>query len=52
MTKEPDFNNELPTEEQIEEGRKSSLFVGLILGGVVVGVGVIAYLIFRKYLVF
>lgn len=52
MAGEPDFNNKLPTEQEIEEGRKSSLFLGLIIGGIVVAVGVVGYLIFGKYLVF
>lgn len=52
MPGEPEFSPELPSEKQIEEGRRSSLFIGLIIGAVVVGVGIIAYLIFGKYLVF
>lgn len=52
MPQEPDFKTELPSEESIEEGRKSSLILGLVIGGVVVGVGIICYLLFGKYLVF
>lgn len=52
MAAEPDFNKKIPSEEAIEEGRRSSLVVGLIIGGAVIAVGVIAYLIFGKYLVF
>lgn len=52
MPGEPEFNPELPSDEIIEEGRRSSLFLGLIIGGVVVAVGVVAYLLFGKYLVF
>ena len=52
MPGEPEFKPELPTEEQIEEGRRGSLFLGLIIGAVVVAVGIVAYLIFGKYLVF
>ncbi len=50
MPGEPEFNSDLPSEETIEEGRRSSLVLGLIIGGVVVGVGIIAYLLFGKYL--
>ncbi len=52
MATEPDFKSELPTDEEIEEGRRSSLVLGLIIGGAVVAVGVIAYLLFGKYLTF
>ncbi len=52
MHEEPDFNSKLPTEEEIEEGRRGSLVLGLIIGGVVIAVGVIAYLVFGKYLTF
>ncbi len=52
MPGEPEFNPELPSEDAIEEGRRSSLVLGLIVGGVVVGVGIIAYLLFGKYLTF
>jgi len=52
MAQEPEFKPELPSEEEIEEGRKSSLFLGLIIGGAVIGVGVVAYLLFGKYLTF
>lgn len=52
MPGEPEFKPELPSEEEIEEGRRGSLFLGLIIGAIVVGVGIIAYLIFGKYLVF
>ncbi len=51
MPGEPEFKPDLPSEETIEEGRRSSLVLGLIIGGVVVGVGILAYLIFGKYLV-
>ncbi|MBO7675274.1 MAG: hypothetical protein J6S63_09750 [Atopobiaceae bacterium] len=50
MPGEPEFNSDLPSEETIEEGRRSSLVLGLIIGGVVVGGGIIAYLLFGKYL--
>ena len=46
MANEPEFNSELPSEETIEEGRKSSLIVGLIIGAAIVAVGLIAWLIF------
>ena len=52
MDKDSGYSSELPSEEEIEEGRKSSLIVGLIIGGMVVAVGIIAYLLFGKYLVF
>lgn len=52
MPEEPEFSSELPSEETIEEGRRSSLILGLIIGGAVIAVGVIAYLLFGKYLVF
>lgn len=52
MPGEPEFNSELPSEDAIEEGRRSSLFIGLVIGGVVVAIGIIAYLLFGKYLVF
>ncbi|MBR3326726.1 MAG: hypothetical protein IKG22_05325 [Atopobiaceae bacterium] len=51
MPGEPEFNPELPSEDAIEEGRRSSLLIGLIIGGIVVAVGVIAYLLFGKYFV-
>ncbi len=51
MPNNTEFSSKIPTEDEIEEGRKSSLLVGLIIGGVVVAVGIIAYLIFGKYLV-
>lgn len=51
MSDEPVYKDELPDEETIEEGRKSSLVLGLIIGAVVIGVGVLAYLLFGKYLV-
>lgn len=49
---EPEFKSELPSEETIEEGRRSSLVLGLIIGGIVVGVGILAYVLFGKYLTF
>lgn len=52
MPGEPEFNPELPSDEVIEEGRRSSLVLGLVIGVVVVAVGVVAYLIFGKYLTF
>lgn len=52
MPGEPEFKPDLPSEETIEEGRRSSLVLGLIIGGVVVGVGILAYLLFGKYLTF
>lgn len=52
MPGEPEFKTDLPSEEVIEEGRRSSLVLGLIIGGLVIGIGVIAYLVFGKYLVF
>lgn len=52
MPGEPEFNPELPSDEEIEEGRRGSLLLGLIIGAIVVAVGVIAYLIFGKYLTF
>lgn len=51
MSEDSGFKSELPSEEEIEEGRRSSLFLGLIIGGAVVAVGIIAYLLFGKYLV-
>ena len=52
MPGEPEFNSKLPTEEQIEEGRRGSMIIGLVIGGLVVVVGIICYLIFGKYLAF
>ena len=52
MTQGSDYNDELPSEETIEEGRKSSLVLGLIIGGVIVGIGILGYLLFGKYLTF
>lgn len=52
MPGEPEFKQELPSDEVIEQGRRSSVMLGLIIGGVVVGVGIIAYLLFGKYLSF
>lgn len=52
MPGEPEFNPKLPTEEQIEEGRRSSMVIGLVIGGLVVAVGIVCYLIFGKYLGF
>lgn len=52
MADDPEYSSQLPTEKEIEEGRRSSLVVGLIIGGIVVALGIIAYLIFGKYLVF
>ena len=52
MPGEPEFNPKLPTEEQIEEGRRSSMILGLIIGGLVVVVGIVCYLIFGKYFTF
>ena len=52
MSSEPEYNSELPSEDQIEEGRKSSLFIGLIIGGAIVAIGIIFYLLFGKYLTF
>lgn len=52
MSQEPDFKTELPSEEEIEEGRKSSLFLGLLIGVLVIAVGVVAYLLFGKYIPF
>ena len=52
MNKGSDYNDELPSEETIEEGRKSSLVLGLIIGGVIVGIGILGYLLFGKYLTF
>ncbi len=43
---EPEFKDELPSEENIEEGRRNSLMLGIITGGIVVAVGIIAYLLF------
>lgn len=51
MSDKSEFSNDLPDEETIEEGRRSSLVLGLIIGGAVIGVGIIAYLMFGKYLV-
>ena len=52
MPGEPEFNPKLPTEKQIEEGRRSSMIIGLVIGGLVVAVGIVCYLIFGKYLTF
>lgn len=52
MSKDSDFSTELPSDEQLHEGRKSALFIGLVVGGIVVAVGVIAYLVFGKFLPF
>lgn len=52
MPGEPEFNPDLPSEDTIEEGRRSSLFLGLIIGGIVVAVGILAYLVFGKFLPF
>ena len=52
MPGEPEFKPDLPSEETIEEGRRSSVVLGLIIGGLVVAVGIVAYLIFGKFLTF
>ncbi len=52
MPGEPEFKSKLPTEEQIEEGRRSSMVIGLIIGALVVVLGIVCYLIFGKYLAF
>ena len=52
MPGEPEFKPDLPSEETIKEGRRSSVVLGLIIGGLVVAIGVIAYLIFGKFLTF
>lgn len=52
MDDDSEFSSKIPSEETIEEGRRGSLMVGLIVGGIVVAIGIIAYLIFGKYLVF
>jgi hypothetical protein len=52
MPGEPEFRPDLPSEETIEEGRRSSVVLGLIIGGLVVGVGIIAYMVFSKFLTF
>lgn len=52
MPGEPEFKPDLPSDEVIEEGRRSSVVLGLIIGGIVVGVGIVAYLLFGKYLTF
>lgn len=51
MSDEPDFADKLPTADEIEEGRKGSLMLGILIGGAVVATGIIAYLLFGKYLV-
>ena len=51
MSKDSEYSSKLPSEEEIEEGRRGSLMLGIIVGAVVIGVGIIAYLIFGKYLV-
>ena len=48
MSKEPDFSSELPTEEEIEEGRKNSLIIGIVIGAIVVGLGFLAYFVFGR----
>lgn len=52
MSKDPDFQDELPSEENIEEGRRNSLVLGIVMGAVVVAVGIIAYLIFGRTFTF
>jgi hypothetical protein len=52
MPGEPEFRPDLLSEETIEEGRRSSVVLGLIIGGLVVGVGIIAYMVFSKFLTF
>ncbi len=52
MPGEPEFNPDLPSEDAIEEGRKSSLVLGLVIGAIVVGIGIVACLLFGKYLTF
>ncbi len=52
MSRDSEYSSELPSEEQIEEGRKGALFIGLVIGGVVVVVGIVAYLLFGKYFTF
>ncbi len=51
MSKDSEYSSKLPTEEEIEEGRRSSLFVGVIIGALVIAVGIVAYLLFGKYFV-
>ena len=46
MPGEPEFRPDLPS------GRRSSVVLGLIIGGLVVGVGIIAYMVFSKFLTF
>ena len=48
MSDEPEFSSKLPTEEEIEEGRKSSLIIGIIIGAIVVGVGFLLYFFFGR----
>lgn len=50
MSTEPDFKSELPSEETIEEGRKSSLIVGLLIGAAIVAAGLILFLLFGNKL--
>ena len=52
MPGEPEFRPDLPSEKTIEEGRRSSVVLALIIGGLVVGVGIIAYLVLNKFLPF
>lgn len=52
MPGEPEFKLDLPSDEVIEKGRRSSVVLGLIIGGLVVGAGIVAYLLFGKYLAF
>lgn len=52
MPNDYEFKSELPTQEEIEAGRRHSLFLGLIVGGIVVAVGIVAYLLFAKYVTF
>lgn len=46
MGTEPEFLSELPSEEEIEEGRKSSLIVGLLIGAAIVAAGLILFFLF------
>ena len=45
---EPEFSSELPTEEEIHEGRKTSLIIGIVVGALVVALGVVFYFMFGR----
>jgi hypothetical protein len=52
MAQKSEFNEKLPDQETIEDGRKGSLYLGLAIGAGIVLFGFILYAIFGKYIAF